>query len=194
LTKKATSSTNIIEKMTMKRTILSSIILFVMIMITTTPLYSCCVSAFAPINVIQQQQQRAGTSSSIPITSTSTYSTVLQKLGRFEQRSMNNKTPYNNSLRTRVRMEFLFGLGGPELVVILIAAAFLLGPEKLAELGKDAGKIAGELKEVPKEFQAGLAEGEAQARALKSQQTTDTSSSTTTPATTVEVTKTEETK
>ena len=59
----------------------------------------------------------------------------------------------------------LFGLGAPELAIILIAAAFLLGPQKLAELGKDAGKIAGELKEVPKEFQKGMAEGEAEARA-----------------------------
>lgn len=58
----------------------------------------------------------------------------------------------------------LFGLGAPELAIILIAAAFLLGPQKLAELGKDAGKIAGELKEVPKEFQKGMAEGEAEAR------------------------------
>jgi sec-independent protein translocase protein TatA len=63
----------------------------------------------------------------------------------------------------------LFGLGAPEIGVILVAAAFLLGPEKLAELGKDAGKIAGELKEVPKEFQAGLKEGEAQAQAAKKQ-------------------------
>jgi len=61
----------------------------------------------------------------------------------------------------------LFGLGAPEIAIILVAAAFLLGPQKLAELGKDAGKIAGELKEVPKEFQKGLEEGEAQARSLK---------------------------
>ena len=61
----------------------------------------------------------------------------------------------------------LFGLGAPEIAIILVAAAFLLGPEKLASLGKDAGKIAGELKEVPKEFQKGLEEGEAQAKALK---------------------------
>ena len=61
----------------------------------------------------------------------------------------------------------LFGLGGPELAVILVAAAFLLGPQKLAELGKDAGKIAGELKEVPKEFQAGMAEGEEVAKQIK---------------------------
>mmetsp|Transcript_16364 Transcript_16364/g.35871 ORF Transcript_16364/g.35871 Transcript_16364/m.35871 type:complete len:136 (-) Transcript_16364:239-646(-) len=63
----------------------------------------------------------------------------------------------------------LFGLGVPEIGVIMVAAAFLLGPQKLAELGKDAGKIAGELKEVPKEFQKGLEEGEAQAQAIKAE-------------------------
>ena len=61
----------------------------------------------------------------------------------------------------------LFGLGGPEIAVILIAGAFLLGPQKLAEFGKDAGKIAGELKEVPKEFQKGMAEGESAANKYK---------------------------
>jgi sec-independent protein translocase protein TatA len=61
----------------------------------------------------------------------------------------------------------VFGLGAPEIAVVLVAAAFLLGPQKLAELGKDAGKIAGELKEVPKEFQAGLKEGEQAAMANK---------------------------
>ncbi len=61
----------------------------------------------------------------------------------------------------------LFGLGAPEIAVILIAGAFLLGPQKLAELGKEAGKMAGELKEVPKEFQEGLAEGEKQAQKMK---------------------------
>jgi sec-independent protein translocase protein TatA len=64
----------------------------------------------------------------------------------------------------------LFGLGAPEIGVILVAAAFLLGPEKLAEFGKDAGKIAGELKEVPKEFQQGMKEGEAQAKAIKAKE------------------------
>ena len=53
----------------------------------------------------------------------------------------------------------VFGLGAPEIAIIVIAGAFLLGPQKLAEFGKDAGKIAGELKEVPKEFQKGLEEG-----------------------------------
>ena len=61
----------------------------------------------------------------------------------------------------------LFGLGAPEIAIILIAGAFLLGPQKLAELGKEAGKMAGELKEVPKEFQEGLAEGEKMAQQTK---------------------------
>lgn len=78
----------------------------------------------------------------------------------------------------------LFGLGGPEIAIILIAAAFLLGPQKLAELGKDAGKIAGELKEVPKEFQKGLSEGEANAVQYKK----DLSAA---PAETVDETKSE---
>ncbi|VEU40793.1 unnamed protein product [Pseudo-nitzschia multistriata] len=68
----------------------------------------------------------------------------------------------------------LFGLGAPEIGIVLVAAAFLLGPDKLASLGKDAGKIAGELKEVPKEFQAGMAEGEASAKAMKEKQQAET--------------------
>jgi sec-independent protein translocase protein TatA len=66
----------------------------------------------------------------------------------------------------------LFGLGPAEIGIIAVAAAFLLGPEKLASLGKDAGKIAGELKEVPKEFQKGLEEGEAAAKAMKAKEET----------------------
>ena len=55
----------------------------------------------------------------------------------------------------------LFGLGAPELVVILGLGAFVLGPDKLASMAKDFGKVAGELKDVPKEFKEGLEEGEA---------------------------------
>jgi sec-independent protein translocase protein TatA len=58
----------------------------------------------------------------------------------------------------------LFGLGAPEIAVIIVVAALVLGPEKLTSFAKDAGKMAGELKEVPKEFQAGINEGEASMR------------------------------
>lgn len=36
--------------------------------------------------------------------------------------------------------------------------SFLRRPDKLSALAKDAGKIAGELKDVPKEFKEGLVE------------------------------------
>ena len=64
----------------------------------------------------------------------------------------------------------LFGLGGPEIAIIGVAAAFLLGPAKLAEFSKDLGKVAGELKDVPKEFQKGIREGEAESKAIKAKE------------------------
>jgi sec-independent protein translocase protein TatA len=64
----------------------------------------------------------------------------------------------------------LFGLGAPEIAVIIAVAALVLGPDKLVSFAKDAGKMAGELKEVPKEFQAGINEGEASMKEVKKQQ------------------------
>lgn len=61
----------------------------------------------------------------------------------------------------------LFGLGVAEIGVILAIGTFVLGPEKLAGFAKDFGKVAGELKEVPKEFSAGLEEGKEAAEATK---------------------------
>eukprot|EP00613_Pedinella_sp_CCMP2098_P002156 CAMPEP_0171627424 /NCGR_PEP_ID=MMETSP0990-20121206/20748_1 /TAXON_ID=483369 /ORGANISM="non described non described, Strain CCMP2098" /LENGTH=166 /DNA_ID=CAMNT_0012195245 /DNA_START=12 /DNA_END=512 /DNA_ORIENTATION=+ len=61
----------------------------------------------------------------------------------------------------------LFGLGGPEIAVIVAVAGLVLGPQKLAELARDFGKVAGELKDVPKEFQEGLAQGEDVSKSLQ---------------------------
>ena len=61
----------------------------------------------------------------------------------------------------------LFGLGGPEIAVIAVVAGLVLGPEKLSGLARDFGKVAGELKDVPKEFQEGLSEGDAANQAQK---------------------------
>ena len=58
----------------------------------------------------------------------------------------------------------LFGLGGLEIAVILIAVFFVLGPQKLAEIGRDAGRAASDFKDIPKEFQKGLEEGEIESR------------------------------
>lgn len=61
-----------------------------------------------------------------------------------------------------------FGLGLPELGIILFATILVLGPQKLGELTRNAGKmtaeLSDELKEVPKEFQKGLKEGEIESR------------------------------
>lgn len=66
-----------------------------------------------------------------------------------------------------VHCQGLFGLGAPEIAIIVVAAAFALGPQKLASFGRDAGKLAAELKEVPQEFKKGLAEGEIEAKSKK---------------------------
>lgn len=44
--------------------------------------------------------------------------------------------------------------------MILGIGGFILGPEKLMSMARDFGKIAGELKEVPKEFAEGIKETE----------------------------------
>ena len=81
------------------------------------------------------------------------------------RRAHNERRTTHNAQRNKTRRSVvtnsLFGLGAPELVVILGLGAFVLGPDKLASMAKDFGKVAGELKDVPKEFKEGLEEGEA---------------------------------
>lgn len=45
----------------------------------------------------------------------------------------------------------LFGLGGPEIAVIGVITIFVLGPDKLLSLAKEAGKATAEIKEVSAE-------------------------------------------
>jgi Sec-independent protein translocase protein TatA len=52
----------------------------------------------------------------------------------------------------------LFGLGAPEIAVIGVVALFLVGPEKLLSLAKEAGKAVPELKEVSAEALDGFKE------------------------------------
>ena len=86
------------------------------------------------------------------------------------ERAATHNARRNPKTRRSVVTNSLFGLGAPELVVILGLGAFVLGPDKLASMAKDFGKVAGELKDVPKEFKEGLEEGEAAkaARVLES--------------------------
>ena len=108
-------------------------------------LFACSAQAFAPVS------RTFRSTPAVPTTAAG-----FESMPASLQRQRRSVAP--------VQTMGLFGLGAPEIAVILVAAAFLLGPQKLAELGKDAGKIAGELKEVPKEFQKGLAEGEESAK------------------------------
>lgn len=113
-------------------------------------------SAFVP---------RAYTGRCINVASGEVPSTISQRLVN-DYKNMNVHSSLEINQRKSVASVAtmgLFGLGGPEIAVILIAGAFLLGPEKLAELGKEAGNIAGELKDIPAEFQKGMEEGEAKA-------------------------------
>ena len=112
-------------------------------------------SAFAPSNAFGAHKSAVVPTS--PFTQGQAYIASNQPIAIQKQRSS----------VASVQTMSLFGLGGPEIAIILIAGAFLLGPQKLAELGKEAGKMAGELKEVPKEFQEGLAEGEKMAQQTK---------------------------
>lgn len=57
--------------------------------------------------------------------------------------------------------------------MILGIGGFILGPEKLTSLAKDFGKIAGELKDVPKEFAEGMKESEGSA-AIKEEKEEET--------------------
>ena len=65
----------------------------------------------------------------------------------------------------------LFGLGIPEVAIICVAAAFVLGPETIGNLiGQAKGgfdELPEDIKKIPEEFQKGVEEGESNARARK---------------------------
>lgn len=69
----------------------------------------------------------------------------------------------------KVQVQGLFGLGGPEIAVILLVGAFILGPEQIGnfagQLKESLNEVPDELKKIPEEFQKGVEEGEISARA-----------------------------
>lgn len=50
----------------------------------------------------------------------------------------------------------MFGIGAPELIVILVIALVVFGPGKLPELGKAVGKTIREFKNATKEITDGF--------------------------------------
>jgi Sec-independent protein translocase protein TatA len=77
-----------------------------------------------------------------------------------------------------VQMMGLFGLGGAEVAIILVIAAFVVGPQQISKMaGNMAGKVKGEynglpdeLKKIPSEFQKGFEEGSVNAKSRNAKQ------------------------
>lgn len=70
-----------------------------------------------------------------------------------------------------VQVQGIFGLGAPEIAVILAVGAFIIGPEQLGNFAgqfkESLNEVPDELKKIPEEFQKGLEEGEINARSKK---------------------------
>ena len=59
----------------------------------------------------------------------------------------------------------MFGLGIPEIIVILLAVGVLLfGSKKIVELARSMGRFSGEFKKGKKEIEAELRQGEEEAK------------------------------
>ena len=125
------------------------------------------VNAFVPTGVTSTGQHHPAASAPAPLTSTSSSPHLIELQSHVALRKQRQSV-------ASVQMQGLFGLGAPEIAIILVAAAFVLGPQKLAELGKDAGQMAGEygkeLKNVPEEFKKGYDETQSDNRAKKAKQ------------------------
>ena len=86
------------------------------------PLLTCLVSSSAAFSVVTQA----------PMMRAQHMSAVALTPRRSTNRSISRLAPVQMGL---------FGLGGPELVVIGVVALFLVGPDQIKVLAKDLGKM-----------------------------------------------------
>ena len=52
----------------------------------------------------------------------------------------------------------MFGIGMPELIIILVIALLVIGPQKLPDLARSLGKGLGEFKKASEDFQRNIQE------------------------------------
>ncbi len=101
------------------------------------------------------------------------HATNVNSLQKLTFHTANDFPPVLNKQRksiAHVQAMGLFGLGGAEIAVIVVLGVFLLGPQKISELGRQAGRASSDFKDIPKEFQKGLEEGEIEARSNKAKE------------------------
>jgi sec-independent protein translocase protein TatA len=96
---------------------------------------------------------------------------IRSPLARSSKASLPRSVQSQRKSVANVQTAGLFGLGLPEIAIIVVAGLFVLGPEKISEMVRTSGQMAGELKDelrdVPDEFKKGLEEGETNARSSK---------------------------